>query len=165
MTGQIIAAALGTVAFSVLFGVPRQYYAYCGLVGGAGWWLYSLLMASVHFTATEATFFATFLVVLLSRFLAVWEKCPATVFLTAGIFPLVPGAGIYWTAYYLVTNRPAEASDNGFAAVKAAFAIVLGIVLVFEIPDRFFKVVSGRTVLVGFKESKWAERIGGRRLK
>lgn len=34
MIGQIIAAGLGTVAFAVLFGVPRKYYAYCGLVGG-----------------------------------------------------------------------------------------------------------------------------------
>lgn len=140
MMSQIIAAFLGTVAFSVLFGVPRQYYAYCGLVGGAGWWLYSILIIYARCTATEATFFATFLVVLLSRFLAVWEKCPVTVFLTTGIFPLVPGAGIYWTAYYFVTDRPAQAADNGFAAIKAAFAIVLGIVLVFEVPDRIFQM-------------------------
>lgn len=140
MIGQIIAAALGTVAFSVLFGVPRKYYAYCGFVGGAGWWLYSILMVYAYCTATEAAFFATTLVVLLSRFLAVWERCPATVFLTTGIFPLVPGAQIYWTAYNLVMNRPAEAADNGFAAIKAAVAIVLGIVLVFELPGRFFKV-------------------------
>ena len=140
MIGQVLAAFFGTIAFSVLFGVPRQYYAYCGLVGGAGWWLYLALGADTQCTATEATLFATFLVVLLSRFLAVWEKCPVTVFLTSGIFPLVPGAGIYWTAYYLVTDRPGEAADNGFAAVKAAFAIVLGIVLVFEVPDKVFKV-------------------------
>ncbi|MBO5292507.1 MAG: threonine/serine exporter family protein [Lachnospiraceae bacterium] len=139
MIGQVIAAGLGTVAFALLFGVPRKYYVYCGLVGGAGWWLYSVLVVYVHFTLTEATFFATMLVVLMSRFLAVWDRCPATVFLTAGIFPLVPGAGIYWTAYYLVTDRPAEAADNGFAAIKAAVAIVLGIVLVFEVPGRFFK--------------------------
>lgn len=140
MIGQVIAAFLGTVAFSVLFGVPRQYYAYCGLVGGAGWWLYLTLTGYTSCTATEAAFFATFLVVLLSRFLAVWERCPATVFLTTEIFPLVPGAGIYWTAYYLVTERPAEAADNGFAAIKAAVAIVLGIVLVFEVPDRCFRM-------------------------
>ena len=144
MIGQMIAAVLGTIAFSVLFGVPRQYYIYCGMVGGAGWCLYSVLASYTPCTTTEATLFATFLVVLLSRFLAVWEKCPVTVFLTTGIFPLVPGAGIYWTAYYLVTDRPAEAADNGFAAMKAAFAIVLGIVLVFEAPDRIFKRKKGR---------------------
>lgn len=137
---QVLAAAIGTVAFSVLFGVPRQYDAYCGFVGGAGFFLYLFLMAHTGTTAVEATFLATCLVVLLSRFLAVWEKCPATVFLTTGIFPLVPGAKIYWTAYHLVMDRPAQAALNGFEAVKAAFAIVLGIVLVFEIPDRFFKI-------------------------
>ena len=136
----VLVAALGTVAFSVLFGVPRQYYAYCGFVGGAGWLLYLVMTAYTGCTAEEAVFFAACLVVVLSRFLAVWERCPATVFLTAGIFPLVPGARIYWTAYYLVTDRPEDAAVNGFAAVKAAFAIVLGIVLVFEIPDRFFKI-------------------------
>lgn len=26
-------------------------------------------------------------------------------FLIAGIFPLVPGAGVYWTAYYIVTDQ------------------------------------------------------------
>ena len=140
MTGQVIAAFFGTIAFSVLFGVPRQYYVYCGLVGGAGLWLYAALTVYTGCTAAEATLFATFLVVLLSRVLAVWEKCPATVFLTTGIFPVVPGAGIYWTAYYLVTDRPAEAADNGFAALRAAFAIVLGIVLVFELPDKIFKI-------------------------
>lgn len=140
MIGQVMAAVLGTIAFSVLFGVPRQYYVYCGLVSGAGWLLYLVLDAYTQCTATETTFFATVLVVLLSRLLAVWEKCPVTVFLTTGIFPLVPGTGIYWTAYYLVTDRPSEASGYGFAAVKAAFAIVLGIVFVFEVPDRFFKI-------------------------
>ena len=27
-----------------------------------------------------------------------------TVFLIPGIIPLVPGGGIYWTAYYIVTD-------------------------------------------------------------
>lgn len=144
MTGQqlwqVAAAGVGTVAFALLFGVPRKYYIHCGIIGGAGWLLYSLLYNNAGCTATEATFFATVLVILLSRLFAVWERCPATVFLISGIFPLVPGAGIYWTAYYLVTNQLREALSSGFAAVKAAVAIVLGIVVVFEIPYRFFRL-------------------------
>ena len=144
MIGQIAAAAVGTVAFALLFGVPRKYYAYCGFIGGAGWCLYSILTQYAGFTATEATFFATVLVILLSRFFAVWERCPVTVFLISGIFPLVPGAGIYWTSYYLVTNQLHEALISGFAAVKAAVAIVLGIVVVFELPHRFFRLKKSR---------------------
>ena len=51
----------------------------------------------------------------------------------------MPGAGIYWTCYYLGTGQLDEASTRGFSALKAAVAIVLGIVFVFEIPQRFFK--------------------------
>lgn len=138
--GQIVAAAVGTIAFSLLFGVPRKYYIYCGFIGGAGWCVYSALLQYAGCTATEATFFATVVVILLSRFFAVWERCPVTVFLISGIFSLVPGAGIYWTAYYLVTNQLREALSSGFAAVKAAVAIVLGIVVVFELPYGFFRL-------------------------
>lgn len=38
-----------------------------------------------------------------------------------------------------MTGQLGEASTRGFSALKAAVAIVLGIVFVFEIPQRFFK--------------------------
>ena len=133
----VAAAFIGTVAFALLFGVPRRYYFGCGFIGAAGWLAY-LVLEAAGLTATEATFFAALLVALLSRFAAVWQKCPSTVFLIAGIFPLVPGAGIYWTSYHLVMGELASVLSTGFAAAKTAVAIVLGIILVFEIPGRFF---------------------------
>ena len=144
MIVQTLLAAVGTVAFALLFGVPRRYFPFCGAIGGAGWLLYAALAAYAGATPTEATFFATVLVILLSRACAVLERCPATVFLIAGIFPLVPGAGIYWTSYYLVTGQMGLAMSSGFAAVKAAIAIVLGIVFVFEIPNGLFRVLAGK---------------------
>jgi len=143
MIRELIAAALGTVAFALLFCVPRKFYLHCGIVGAAGWLVYSLT-EMWGATPTEATFFATVLVITLSRFFAVWERCPATIFVICGIFPLVPGAGIYWTAYYLVTNQLPEALSSGFAAVKAAIAIVLGIVVVFELPHKWFRLANRR---------------------
>lgn len=139
MATQVLAAALGTVAFALLFGVPRKYYPYCGLIGGAGWLMYCLLEPVL--SAAEATFFASVLVIFLSRMGAVREKCPVTIFLISGIIPLVPGAGIYWSAFYMVTDQLAEAGEAGFAAVKAAAAIVLGIVCVFELPQGVFNFV------------------------
>ena len=72
------------------------------------------------------------------------EQCPATLFLIPGIFPLVPGAGVYWTSYYIVTDDLTLASDTGFTSLKVAAAIVLGIIFVFEIPQDFFAVLAGR---------------------
>ena len=123
---QILAAGIGTVAFGALFGVPSKYYPYCGLIGASGWAVYVFLwMRTGFWSEAVVVFLATVLVILMSRFFAVRERCPVTIFLICGILPLVPGAGIYWT--------------RGFSALKAAVAIVLGIVFVFEIPQRFFK--------------------------
>ncbi|MBQ2957436.1 MAG: threonine/serine exporter family protein [Clostridia bacterium] len=139
MMMELIASAMGTVAFALLFGVPTAYYLTCGAIGAAGWLMYRLMLA-IPIGPTFAVFFATVVIVLLTRFAAVWRKCPATVFLITGIFPLVPGAKFYWAAYYLVTNQIAEFLETGFAAVKIMVAIVLGIIFVFELPHRMFQL-------------------------
>ena len=91
-----------------------------------------------------ATFLAAAAVALYSRIAAVRRRCPTTVFLIAGIFPLVPGAGIYWTVYYLVTDEAALAQASGAAALKTAFAIVLAIAAVFELPRGAFRLFASR---------------------
>ena len=133
---QVLAASAGTVGFSLLFGVPVRYYTYCGLIGGIGWLVYLCTLPGT--TATIATFCATVVIIVLSRWFAVRKRCPATLFLISGIFPLVPGAGIYWAAYYTITNQLQMALETGYGAVKAAVAIVLGIVVVFELPEKWF---------------------------
>lgn len=137
MIVHFLAAAVGTVAFALIFDVPPRFYALCALIGGAGFWCVEALMA-LGLSATEATFFATALVTLSSRICAVWRRCPVTVFLISGIIPLVPGARVYWTAYYLVMGDTSEALTRGFAAIRVAVAIVLGIVLILEIPNKLF---------------------------
>lgn len=140
MIWELISAAVGTMAFSLLFSVPKKYYLHCGGIGAAGWFLYKIMLNRVGVSIAVSVFFATVLIVLLSRFAAVFEKCPATVFMITGIFPLVPGAQIYWATYYLVTDNLYKAFDSGFLALKIMISIVLGIVVVFEIPYKFFKI-------------------------
>lgn len=133
---------VGTIAFSLLFGVPRKYYLYCGLIGGAGWGVYSA--AGLLWAPAQSALAATIVVILLSRLAAVRERCPVTIFLISGIFPLVPGAGVYWTVYYMVTDQLYLAVQTGYTAVKVAVSIVLGIVFVFELPQGMFRALVGR---------------------
>ena len=42
-------------------------------------------------------------------------------------------------AYYVVTDQLAKASDRGFQTLKIAVAIVLGILFVFEFPQKWFR--------------------------
>ena len=143
---QTAAAFVGTFAFADLFGVPRAQYFTSGLIGAIGWCLYLVLVRFAGGSPTIAIVLASVLICILSRISAVWQKCPAQVFLLCGIFPLVPGAGIFWCTYYLVSAQLPEALSAGFGAVKAAVAIVLGIILAMELPQRLF---SGRRPHLG----------------
>ena len=57
------------------------------------WWL------SGQRGVVVATFIAVVVITLLSRIFAIVRKAPVTIFLVSGIFPLVPGVGIYYTSY------------------------------------------------------------------
>ena len=124
---QLVAAFVGTVGFSVLFGAPRRYYVTCGLAGMAGWAVY-LLVAAGH-SVVGAAFFAALTVAAISHVMARLCRCPVTVFLICGIIPLVPGGGIFWTAYYIVTEQLRMAATTGFVALKVTIAIAGGIIL------------------------------------
>lgn len=138
---HMVCPFLGTMGYAVLFNVPRRFYLSCGLTGMAGWIVYHILVSQT-LSAAFASFLGTMFVVFLSRVLSIRKKCPITVFLVAGILPLVPGAGIYHTVYYLVTDQLAKASLRGMESVKVAFAIVLGIVFVLAVPGKVFQSVS-----------------------
>lgn len=100
-----------------------------------------MLTRFCHFGPTVSIIAATTVICILSRFTAVKDRCPSTVYLLCGIFPLVPGAGIFWFTYYLVSSQFFLSASAGFTAVKAAIAIVLGIIIAMELPQRVF---SGR---------------------
>lgn len=135
---QTLAAFIGTFAFAILFGVPRQHYATCGIIGAIGWAAFLIMTrAGIAGTMVSITF-STVLICLMSRMVAVWDKCPSTVYLLCGIFPLVPGAGIFWFTYYLVAEKFRLSMTTGFNAGMAAIAIVLGIILAMEFPQRWF---------------------------
>lgn len=137
MIANLVCCFVGTVCFSVLFNVPKKFYLGCGVTGTCGWLCYCLLCNVA--STTVATFAGTMLVVLLARILAVWRKCPITIFLVPGIFPVLPGASVYYTAYYLVTNDPTAAGVKGMEALTLAFTIVIAIVFVFSIPREIFQ--------------------------
>ena len=135
---QAMAAFIGTLGFTVLYGVDRQQYWVSGLVGVAGWMVYLLVVRLGGGSAPIASLAAALVVCLLSRFSAVPTRCPAQVFIICGIFTLVPGAGIFWFSYYLTSGAFAMSLQSGLMAVKVAIAIVLGIILAMELPQRLF---------------------------
>ena len=140
---QALAAFVGTVAFACLYGVDRIQYLGMGIIGALGWMAYLLLVRQAGASAAVAALFSAMLVCLMARAVAVPARCPAQLFLICGLFTLVPGAGIFWSTYYLTAGDIGMASSSGFTSIKVAVAIVLGIVFAMELPQRLFSRKDG----------------------
>ena len=134
---QTAVAFVATIAFAIIFHTPREQYVCAGLVGAFGWLIY---IVYVYFTGDVvfASFFAALGLTYLARVFSFARKAPLPVFLIAGIFPIVPGAGIYYTGYHIFMNNNAEAMSKGVETIKIAIAIALGIGIVVSLPRFFF---------------------------
>ena len=130
---QMLVAGMATITFSILFHVPARSYLAGAFTGAVGW-LVSWLMVGAGQSTVVASLVAVLPLTLLCRIFAVWLKTPITVFLFSGIFPLVPGAALYYTAYYFIRGDTALFTQKGIEALKIAVAMALGIAFVLSLP-------------------------------
>lgn len=130
---QLALAFLGTVCFGLLFHVPPRHFAACGTVGAIGWLVYWAMM-QMQPSSVLASLVAVIPLTIATRAFAIVRCAPVTLFLIPGIFPLVPGAGIYYTAYAFITGDTVQCAAKGAETLKIAVALAMGIAMVMSIP-------------------------------
>ena len=129
-----VVAGIATIGFGITVQMPRRHYLACGLTGAVGWMVYIFGVELFSMSPAVATLVATLPLTACARFFSVRHKAPVTIFLLPGIFPLVPGAGIYYTAYYFLQGEEALFASKGAETFKVALALALGIALVCSLP-------------------------------
>lgn len=134
---QFIVAMIATISFAILFSAPKQELLFCGLSGAIGWLFYFIIVGA-GLSPVFGSLIGTLILTLFSRTMAVIRRCPATMFLLTGIFPLVPGAGIYYTVYALINKENLAFSSNGLQTLEIALAITFGIIFGFAVPQGLF---------------------------
>ena len=134
---QFIISLFATIAFAYLFAAPKKELLHCGLTGAIGWIVYKIAIEN-HFSIALANVLASFILTTFSRIFAVTRRNPSTVYLRPGIFPLVPGAGIYYTSYYFITHDTPKCVEYGTETLIVAGSIVLGILLGSALPQNWF---------------------------
>ena len=138
---EFIIAMFATISFAILFNAPKREVIYCGLTGALGWGVYyGMTKNGLHIILAAVV--STFCLTILARCFSVIRKSPVTIYLLPGIFPLVPGAGIYYTAYYLFIGNTEMSGFKGLETLEIAGAIVFGIIFGFGIPQRLFHRLS-----------------------
>ena len=76
------------------------------------------------------------------------NKAPSTIFLTASVFPLMPGANLYYMMYGCVKQNMALAIEHMILLVETCLMIVFGFLLV-DIVSRIVMRILGQEYHIG----------------
>ena len=123
------AAFVGCIGFTILFNIHGWGSLLCVLAGVLAWltYLLTLRMGSSDLTAY---FFATLVAAAYSEAMARIRKFPAISYLVVGIFPLIPGAGVYYTMNHAVQGRMDQFASQGMHTAAIAGIMAVGILMV-----------------------------------
>jgi uncharacterized membrane protein YjjB (DUF3815 family) len=135
---QVIGTFAAVISVAITLGVPKKFLGYAGLVGAVGWLVY-LLLAAAGVSTVAGMFLAALVVAMISHIFARLKKTPVTLFLIAGILPLVPGVGMYRIVYNLITNNNALAGHYFSETMQLAGMIALAIFIMDTIFRMFQK--------------------------
>lgn len=135
---QVIGAFVAVISVAITFGVPKKFLYYSGIVGSIGWLVY-LILKNIKVSTVTSMFFAALVVALISHSVARFKKAPVTLFLIAGILPLVPGVGMYQIAYNLIINDNSLAMFYFSETIQVAGMIALAIFIMDTIFRAFQK--------------------------
>jgi len=126
---QCVACTVGCIGFFICFNIHGPGGLLCALGGGLAWAAYSLT-AYLGGGEILAYFCAAITAAVYSETMARIRKFPAISYLVISIFPLIPGAGIYYTTQYLTRGDMNEFTTQLTRTVSIAGAIAVGLLLV-----------------------------------
>lgn len=126
---QNMGSFIGAVGFAIYFNIHGPGGLLCALGSVLAW---STYLITIHFTDNViwANFTGAMVASLYAETMARIRKYPAISYLVVSIFPLIPGAGVYYTMTYAVQGQMDRFANNGMLTAAIAGAISLGILLV-----------------------------------
>ena len=126
---QNVATFIACAGFAILFNIHGFGIAICAFGGMITWIVFCVgryfgvdLYASYFFAAITASIYAE----LMARI----RKYPAISYLVVGIFPLIPGAGIYYATNLLLKGDREAFVQKALETIGIAGVIAVGIIMV-----------------------------------
>lgn len=126
---QCLVSFIGCVGFAIYFNIHNWGVLLCALGGMLTWAAY-LVAVGLGCGIVGANFWAAVVASAYSETMARVRKYPALSYLVVSIFPLLPGAGIYYTMSYILMDNTAAAWDKGMETAAIAGVMAVGILLV-----------------------------------
>ena len=125
---ELFACLIGCIGFAILFNIHGPGTLICALGGVLTWAVY-LLVVELGFGEIAGYFWAALFASTFSEVMARIRKYPAISYLVVSIFPLLPGAGVYYTMNYAVKGEMELFASRGMYTAAIAGVMAVGILL------------------------------------
>ena len=125
---QCLFAAIGCYGFVILFNIHGPGGLLCVLGGFLSWAVYLLAM-KLGAGDILCNFWSALFASVYSEIMARIRKCPTIGYLVVSIFPMIPGAGVYYTMNYAVRGEMDFFADKFMHTAAVAGIIAVGILL------------------------------------
>lgn len=125
---QCLFTFIGCVGFCILFNIHGPGGLLCALGGVLAWGVYCAVM-ELGGTELAAYFWSALSASLYSETMARIRKYPAISYLVVSIFPLIPGAGVYYTMNFAVRGEMSLFASRGMFTAAIAGIMAVGILL------------------------------------
>lgn len=135
---QLISCTIACIGFALWFKIRGWQVVYSGIGAFFTWGIYLIVfeIRPSNFLATMvASIFVAFYAFIMSRV----NKAPSTIFLTASVFPLIPGPNLYYMMFGCVSND----INLAFSEMVVLFATCLAIAFGFIIIDVVSRSIMG----------------------
>ena len=126
---QCLVSFIGCIGFAIYFNVHSMGVLLTSL-GGLLTWAGYLVAMELGCGVVGANFWAAVVAAVYSEIMARVRKYPALSYLVVSIFPLLPGAGIYYTMTYILQSNTEMAWAKGMETAAIAGVMAVGILLV-----------------------------------
>lgn len=126
---QLVASFVGCLGFAIYFNIHGPGALLC-VIGGVLSWAMYLIVIELGGDDILAYFVAAVTSAAYSEAMARIRKYPAISYLVVSIFPLIPGASIYYTTYDIVRGDMTGFAAKGTHTIAIAGAIAVGILMV-----------------------------------
>jgi uncharacterized membrane protein YjjB (DUF3815 family) len=120
---------IGCIGFSIYFNIHDFGILLCAFGGIVTFSTY-LVALELGVGIIYANFLGGIVASVYAELMARLRHFPAISYLVVSLFPLLPGAGIYYTMAYAVQNEMTEFAAKGYQTAAIAGALALGILLV-----------------------------------
>ena len=120
---------IGCIGFSIYFNIHGFGILLCAFGGIVTFAVY-LIALDLGVGIIYANFLGGIVASVYAELMARLRHFPAISYLVVSLFPLLPGAGIYYTMAYAVQHEMTRFAEKGYQTAAIAGALALGILLV-----------------------------------